>query len=63
MKAVSTVLQYCWGAGILLRDRILLRKTRLNPSCRRSFAHPIPQSRRRASRDLFSGSLDYAWVP
>ena len=27
------------------------------------FAHPIPQSRRRASGDLFSGSLELATTP
>ncbi len=55
----STAPQFCWGAGIPLRGRIFLSEDTAPPCAAAPFAsspfaHPIPQSRRRASGDLFS---------
>jgi hypothetical protein len=58
----STAPQYCWGAGIPLRGRIFLSEDTaplcaVAPFASSPFAHPIPQTHRRASGDLFSASL------
>jgi len=46
----STAPQFCWSAGISLRGRTIRVV---------AFAHPIPQTHRRASGDLFSASLTF----
>ncbi|OJY11378.1 MAG: hypothetical protein BGO99_01715 [Nitrosospira sp. 56-18] len=63
----STAPQFCWGAGIPLRGRIFLSEDAappcaVAPFASSPFAHPLPQSHRRASGDLFSASLGYYYT-